>query len=102
VASLAAALALLAFGAGLNNPSTLGLLSQLTGEETQGGVLGLSRSFGAWPASSGRSPAPGSSPTPGAPWPFWTAGGVMALSILLAAQVARGAARRQVGGVRAG
>jgi len=37
----------------------------------------------------------------GAPWPFWAAGGVMALSLLLAARVVRGAARRQAGGAAA-
>lgn len=101
VAPLAAALALLAFGAGLNNPSTLGLLSQLTGEETQGGVLGLSRSFGALARVVGPLAGTWLFAHAGAPWPFWTAGGVMAVSILLAAQVARGAARRQVGGAPA-
>jgi MFS family permease len=101
VGALAAALVLLALGAGLNNPSTLGLLSQLTGEETQGGVLGLSRSFGALARVVGPLAGTWLFAHAGAPWPFWTAGGVMTLSLLLAARVVRGAARRQVGGAAA-
>jgi len=42
---LFAAAALLALGAGLHNPTYVGLLSRLADEESQGGVLGLSRSF---------------------------------------------------------
>lgn len=45
-ATLLAAAGLLAVGTGLNSPSTLGLLSKLTDEGSQGSVLGLSRSFG--------------------------------------------------------
>ena len=41
------AAALLAAGAGLNAPATLGLLSRLAGEASQGGTLGVARSFGA-------------------------------------------------------
>ena len=40
-------LALLAVGAGVHNPSSLGLLSLLTDEGTQGGTSGVYRSFGA-------------------------------------------------------
>jgi multidrug resistance protein len=98
VAPLLLALGLLAFGAGLHNPSTLGLLSQLTGQETQGGVLGLSRSFGALARTVGPLAGTWIFAHLGAPWPFWAAGGVMALSLLLAARVVRGAARRQAGG----
>ncbi|HUO86369.1 MAG TPA: MFS transporter [Thermoanaerobaculia bacterium] len=94
VATLALALAVLAFGAGLNNPSTLGLLSQLTGEETQGGVLGLSRSFGALARTVGPLAGTWIFGQAGPPWPFWAAGGVMAASLLLAVWVVRGASGR--------
>jgi DHA1 family tetracycline resistance protein-like MFS transporter len=40
-------LLLLAVGNGIHNPSTTGLLSRLTDEESQGSTIGLSRSFGA-------------------------------------------------------
>ena len=42
----AATTGLLAIGIGLNSPAILGLLSRLTDDASQGGVLGLSRSFG--------------------------------------------------------
>ena len=42
----AATAGLLSVGMGLNNPSTMGLLSRLADESRQGSVLGLSRSFG--------------------------------------------------------
>lgn len=94
VAAAAGGLALLALGAGFNNPSTLGLLSQLTGEETQGGVLGLSRSFGALARVVGPLAGTWLFAHAGPPWPFWAAAAVMAGSLLLAAGVLRGAARR--------
>lgn len=94
VALLAASLAILACGAGFNNPATLGLLSQLTGEEAQGGVLGLSRSFGALARAVGPLVGTWLFAHAGAPWPFWTAAGVMAAALVLAAAVLRGAARR--------
>ena len=101
VAAVAVALAVLAVGAGLNNPTTLGLLSQLTGEESQGGVLGLSRSFGALARVVGPLAGTWLFATAGPPWPFWTAGAVTALSLALALAVVRRAPRRRAEGAAA-
>ena len=82
-------LLLLAVGQGVHNPSSLGLLSRLTDERSQGGTIGLSRSFGALARTLG--PAAGTFVfgTAGAAWPFWTAGGLMLLALAVAVNVLR-------------
>jgi MFS family permease len=98
VTALAVALGLLALGAGLNNPTTLGLLSQLSGEEAQGGVLGLARSAGALARVVGPLAGTWIFARAGEPWPFWSGGGLMIASLVLAAWVVREAGRRLTGG----
>lgn len=98
VAPLVGGLALLALGAGLHNPSTLGLLSQLARADEQGGVLGLSRSFGSLARTVGPLAGTWIFARAGAPWPFWTAGLLMAASLALAAWVVRRAGGREAAG----
>ncbi|HEX2254310.1 MAG TPA: MFS transporter [Thermoanaerobaculia bacterium] len=83
---LGGAAALLALGAGLHNPSLLGLLSQLAGEESQGGILGLSRSFGSLARVLGPLAGTWIFQRLGPPWPF-RAGGVLLLLALAGALV---------------
>jgi multidrug resistance protein len=81
---LAGSLALLAVGSGLHNPSVLGLLSQLTDESSQGETIGISRSFGALARTLGPAAGTWIFGRAGAPWPFWTAGGLMIVALVLA------------------
>ena len=97
VVQVAAGLGLLAFGAGLNNPSTLGLMSQLTRDDTQGGTLGLSRSFGAAARALGPLAGTWLFGHAGVSWPFWAAGAGMTASLALAGWVVHAAARRLAG-----
>lgn len=82
--ALAASLGLLAIGSGLHNPSTLALLSRLTREESQGGTIGLSRSFGALARTLGPPAGTWIFGAAGDGWPFWTAGGLMLVAWLIA------------------
>jgi multidrug resistance protein len=86
---LLGALGLLAVGNGLHNPSTLGLLSRLTDEGSQGETIGLSRSFGALARTLG--PAAGTAIFAGIgpAWPFWAAGALMLACLLLAYELLR-------------
>jgi multidrug resistance protein len=84
---LAASLSLLAVGSGVHNPSTLGLLSRLADEGSQGGTIGLSRSFGALARTLGPATGTWIFGTAGAPWPFWTAGALMLVALLIAWEV---------------
>lgn len=77
-------LALLAAGNGLHNPSALGLLSRLADEETQGETIGLSRSFGALARTLGPTAGTWIFGAAGPRWPFWMAGGLMLVALLLA------------------
>jgi multidrug resistance protein len=77
-------LALLAVGNGMHNPSTLGLLSQLAGEGSQGETIGLSRSFGALARALGPTAGTWIFGVAGVGWPFWAAGGLMLGALLLA------------------
>jgi multidrug resistance protein len=81
---LLASLALLAFGQGLNQPATMGLLSRLTRDTAQGSTIGLTRSFGALARTLG--PAAGTSLF--AAWgpasPFWAGSALMLLAVVLA------------------
>ena len=86
---LLVSLGLLAIGQGVHNPSSLGLLSRLTDERSQGGTIGLSRSFGALARTLG--PAAGTFifGAAGAGWPFWAAGGLMLVALAVAVGVLR-------------
>lgn len=82
--ALIVAAGLLAVGTGLNGPSTLGLLSKLTAEGSQGGVLGLSRSFGSLARVLGPLAGTWAFQELGAAVPFRGAGVLMALMITAA------------------
>jgi DHA1 family tetracycline resistance protein-like MFS transporter len=86
---LLASLLLLAVGQGMHNPSSLGLLSRLTDERSQGGTIGLSRSFGALARTLGPAVGTWIFGAFGAGWPFWTAGGLMLVALLVAVGVLR-------------
>lgn len=82
-------LALLAVGQGMNQPSTLGLLSRMTDDSSQGSTIGLTRSFGALARTLGPAAGTWIFGAIGAGWPFWTAGGLMLVALALAASVLR-------------
>ncbi len=85
-------LGLLAVGQGVHNPSSLGLLSRLTDESSQGSTIGLSRSFGALARALGPAAGTflfGAAGTASAAWPFWTAGGLMVVALFIALGVLR-------------
>lgn len=82
-------LLLLAVGQGVHNPSSLGLLSRLTDERSQGGTIGLSRSFGALARTLGPAAGTWIFGAFGAGWPFWTAGGLMLVALAVAVGVLR-------------
>ena len=76
-------LTLLAFGSGVHNPSSLGLLSLLTGREEQGGVSGIYRSFGALARTLGPITGPFLFQAVGVRSPFWAAGGLMLVAFAI-------------------
>jgi len=82
-------LLLLAVGNGIHNPSSLGLLSRLTDERSQGGTIGLSRSFGALARIFGPVAGTWVFGAAGAAWPFWAAGGLMLVALAVAVNVLR-------------
>lgn len=82
-------LLLLAVGQGVHNPSSLGLLSRLTDERSQGGTIGISRSFGALARTLGPAVGTWIFGAFGSGWPFWTAGGLMLVALLVAVGVLR-------------
>ncbi len=82
-------LLLLAVGQGIHNPSSLGLLSRLTDERSQGGTIGISRSFGALARTLGPAVGTWIFGAFGAGWPFWTAGGLMLVALFVAVGVLR-------------
>lgn len=75
-------LALLAVGAGVHNPSSLGLLSLVAGEGTQGGTSGVYRAFGALARTLGPVAGPWLFGAVGISWPFWVAGLLMLAALL--------------------
>lgn len=81
---LLASLLLLAVGSGVHNPSTLGLLSQITDPDSQGSTIGLSRSFGALARTLGPVTGTWIFGAAGPAWPFWTAGALMLVALLVA------------------
>jgi DHA1 family tetracycline resistance protein-like MFS transporter len=82
-------LGLLAVGQGVHNPSSLGLLSRLTDESSQGSTIGLSRSFGALARIVGPLGGTFLFGAAGAAWPFWTAGALMVVALFIALGVLR-------------
>jgi multidrug resistance protein len=82
-------LLLLAVGQGMHNPSTTGLLSRLTDEGSQGSTIGLSRSFGALARILGPPAGTLIFGIAGAGWPFWAAGGLMLVALVVAINVLR-------------
>ncbi|HEX6900012.1 MAG TPA: MFS transporter [Thermoanaerobaculia bacterium] len=86
---LLASLFLLAVGQGVHNPSSLGLLSRLTDEGSQGGVIGVSRSFGALARTLGPATGTWIFGALGAGWPFWAASGLMLVALAVAFAVLR-------------
>lgn len=88
---LLASLFLLAVGQGVHNPSSLGLLSRLTDEGSQGSVIGVSRSFGALARTLGPTAGTWIFGALGAGWPFWTASGLMLVALAVAFAVLRDA-----------
>jgi len=77
------ALSLLAFGSGVHNPSSLGLLSLLTGAGEQGGVSGIYRSYGALARTLGPLAGPFMFQMVGLRSPFWAAGALMLISFVI-------------------
>ena len=80
---------LLALGYGLFNPAYLGLLSRITAADSQGGTLGLSRSFSALARVLGPPAGTWIFAHLGADWPFWSAGALMAATLGLGWAVLR-------------
>jgi MFS transporter, DHA1 family, tetracycline resistance protein len=76
-------LSLLALGSGLHNPSSLGLLSLLTGADEQGGTSGIYRSFGALARTLGPLAGPWMFQEVGIRSPFWAAGVLMLVTFFL-------------------
>ncbi|HYU36020.1 MAG TPA: MFS transporter [Thermoanaerobaculia bacterium] len=77
------ALTLLAFGSGVHNPSSLGLLSLLTDAGEQGGVSGIYRSYGALARTLGPLAGPWMFQAVSIRSPFWAAGGLMLITFLI-------------------
>jgi MFS family permease len=80
---------LLAVGSGIHNPSLLALLSQLSGEGAQGETIGVSRSCGALARVVGPLAGTWIFGVAGAAWPFWSAGGLMLVAMLIAVGLLR-------------
>ena len=77
------ALSLLAFGSGVHNPTSLGLLSLLTGAGEQGGVSGIYRSYGALARTLGPLAGLWIFQEVGIQAPYWAAGGLMLITFLI-------------------
>lgn len=92
-APLVAAVALLAVGLGLHNPSLFGLLSQQTRAEGQGTVLGLGRSTGALARVVGPVWGGWLFQAWGPEWPYWISGAMMVLVLAVAVGATRRFAR---------
>lgn len=81
---LGTATALLAVGAGIHNPASMGLLSRITSDDEQGRVLGLSRSFGALARVLGPVAGTWLFGALGMGWPFRVGGALMLVTLILA------------------
>jgi predicted MFS family arabinose efflux permease len=86
---LLATTALLAVGSGVHNPSLLALLSRLAGPGAQGETIGVSRSCGALARVAGPLAGTWMFEIAGARWPFWGAGGLMLVALLIARDLMR-------------
>lgn len=84
-----AALALLAVGAALTNPSSMALISGVAGDSDQGEVMGLARSFGSLARVAGPLAGTWIFAHVGPSWPFRTGGALMTGSLLLGVAVMR-------------
>ena len=83
VPTLLSAIAFLAVGSGLHNPAAFSLMSRLAPADSQGGVLGLARSFGALARVAGPIWGGWSFHHLGSMWPFLSAGGLLAASAIV-------------------
>ncbi len=83
VPTLLSATAFLAVGSGLHHPAAFSLMSRLAPADSQGGVLGLARSFGALERVVGPIWGGWSFHHLGSMWPFLSAGGVLAASAIV-------------------
>lgn len=90
LALLLTAAGLLAVGAGLHNPASLGLLSRLTPEDEQGRTLGVSRSFGALARVLGPLAGTWLYQEAGPAWPFYAGGWMMVITFGAAVALLRG------------
>lgn len=79
----------LAVGMGLQNPSTLSLISRLTDDNHQGGVLGVTRSLGALARGVGPIWGGWAFGNLGPAWPFWSAAALMVVALGVGVVVAR-------------
>lgn len=80
---------LLAVGAGLHNPTSLGLLSRLTPDDEQGRTLGVSRSFGALARVLGPLAGTWLYQEQGQAWPFHVGGTVLGVTFFAAVALLR-------------
>jgi len=89
IALLGVTTGLLAIGMGLQNPSTLSLISRMTDEHHQGGTLGVTRSLGALARGVGPIWGGWVFGALGPAWPFWSAALLMAVALGVGIVVAR-------------
>ncbi|HEY0781978.1 MAG TPA: MFS transporter [Thermoanaerobaculia bacterium] len=80
---LLVALGFLAVGSAVHNPSALALLSRLTAAESQGEMIGVSRSFGALARVLGPAAGTWIFGRCGPRLPFWTAGTLMLVALVI-------------------
>ena len=80
---LLVALTFLAVGSAVHNPSSLALLSRLTRAESQGEMIGVSRSFGALARVLGPAAGTWIFGQWGPRLPFWTAGALMLVALVI-------------------
>jgi len=89
IALLGMATGLLAVGMGLQNPSTLSLISRMTDDHHQGGTLGVTRSLGALARGVGPLWGGWAFGALGPAWPFWSAALLMTVALGVGIVVAR-------------
>ena len=82
-------LGLLAAGNGIHTPSLTGLLSRLSRAGAQGETIGVSRSCGALARVAGPLAGTWIFGAAGASWPFWSAGALMLVALLIAQDLLR-------------
>jgi len=89
IALLGTSTGLLAVGMGLQNPSTLSLISRMTDDHHQGGTLGVTRSLGALARGVGPLWGGWAFGALGPAWPFWSAALLMTVALGVGIVVAR-------------